>query len=369
MITKASKSVSIIALCAGYGFLSACLQETVETEAETSPIAESAEATASLETEAPAESAGISNARVPGTNPITTAQFTADPAAMVHDGTVWLYVGHDDPAPDQRYGMPEWLAFSSADMKNWEAHGPIMKPTDFSWAIADAWASEVEPHDGRFWFYTTVTHDDTHPGKAIGVAVSDIPEGPFVDARGSALITAEMTPKGEHNWEDIDPTVFIDDDGTPYLLWGNVNCYMVELAPNMTELAGEIQEVDLPYFTEGPWVHKRGDWYYLSYAAIDNAESDDEQIHYAMSKSVRGPWEHMGQLAAPTGSSFTIHPSIIEFEDQWYFFYHDGSLSVDGEEGGEGRRNVRVDYLYYNEDGTIKPIIQTAEGVSVPPVR
>lgn len=305
--------------------------------------------------------------RQPGENPIVTEVFTADPAPIVHDGRVYVYVGRDDAGPGEMFNMPEWLVFSSDDMRNWQAHGPVMAPTDFTWAARDAWASEVVEKDGRFYFYVAVEHDETHPGKAIGVAVSDNPTGPFVDARGSALVTNDMTPEAEHSWDDIDPTAFIDDDGTAWLMWGNGTLYQARLASNMTELAGPIRTLEVEHFEEGPWLHKRGDWYYLTYAGIDPAVSDQEQIHYAMSRSIEGPWEYQGMLTGPAENSFTIHPGIVEFQGQWYFFYHNATLQIGEREGALGRRSARVEYLYYNPDGTIRPIEQTDAGVSLPP--
>ena len=122
-------------------------------------------------------------------NPIFRDTWTADPAPLVVGDTLYVYVGHDDAHGDQMFNITEWLCYSTKDMKTWTAHGPIMKPTDFKWAVRDAWASQVIEKDGKFYFYTTVQHGPPHVGKAIGVAVSDSPTGPFIDARGTALVT------------------------------------------------------------------------------------------------------------------------------------------------------------------------------------
>ena len=304
---------------------------------------------------------------VPGSNPLFRDKFTADPAPLVVGDTLYLYVGHDEAQRDEMFNMREWLVYSTKDMKHWVEHGPIMKATDFKWAKADAWASQVIEKDGRFWFYTAVEHDDTHPGKAIGVAVSDSPTGPFVDAKGSALVTNQMTPKGEHSWEDIDPTAFTDDDGTTWIAWGNRHCYIARLKPNMIEIDGEITEITPPHFEEGPWLHKRGDTYYLTYASLDRASHRDEKISYATAPSIRGPWTYRGELTGSGKYSFTIHPGIAEFKGQWYIFLHNASLTVGDQNGSIGRRAVTVEYLQYNDDGTLKPVVQTDEGVSVPP--
>jgi beta-xylosidase len=241
-----------------------------------------------------------------------------------------------------------------------------MKAMDFKWASKDAWASQVTYKNGKFWFYTAVEHDKTHPGKAIGVAVSDRPTGPFVDARGSALVTNQMTPQGPHTWDDIDPTVFNEEDGTNWLIWGNARCYIAKLKPNMIELDGPIREINVPRFEEAPWIHKRANLYYLTYASIDKSKGPDERIVYATAPAITGPWTYRGELTGPGKNSFTIHPGIAEFKGNWYFFYHDASLTIGDQKGAIGRRAVRAEHLYYNPDGTIRPIVQTDAGVTAP---
>src|SRR5690606_37465341 len=108
----------------------------------------------------------------PGSNPLFRDRFTADPAPLVVGDRLYLYVGHDQARGEARSSMAEWVVCSTSDLKQWTAHGPVMKFSDFKWAKAAAWASQAIATDGRFWFYTAVEHDDTHPGKAIGVAVS-----------------------------------------------------------------------------------------------------------------------------------------------------------------------------------------------------
>lgn len=304
-----------------------------------------------------------------GSNPLFRDVFTADPAPLVHDGRLYLYVGRDDAGPDQMFNITQWRVYSTDDMKSWTPHGPVMKPTDFTWAIRDAWASEVIEANGRFYLFATVEHDATHPGKAIGVAVSDSPVGPFVDARGSALITNDMTTEATHSWDDIDPTVFIDTDGTPWLMWGNGRFYYARLKPNMTALDGPIQSVPMTHYEEGPWLHEHRGTYYLTYAGIDRSVSGDEQIHYSTAPAITGPWTYRGMLMGPASNSFTIHPGTVEFNGQWYLFYHDASQTIDGVPGALGRRSVRVEYLYHNPDGTLEPVEATQAGVSVPPRR
>lgn len=300
-------------------------------------------------------------------NPIFTDAFTADPAALVHKGTVYVYVG-EDAAPNDRhqgYVMPRWLCYSSTDMVNWTAHGSPLSPKDFSWAKDSAWAGQVVEHKGRFYWYAPVEHA-TIRGKSIGVAVSDSPTGPFVDARGSALVTNDMTKATKIGWDDIDPTVCFDEKGQPWLFWGNQKCYFAKLKTNMTELDGPIQVVpddQVKGFTEAPWIHKHGNLYYLSYAT-----GFPEKIAYATATSLAGPWTPRGLLSEGAFNSNTSHQAIVEFKGQWYYFYHNGGRQVPAA-GSSFRRSVCVDYLYHNPDGTIKRIAQTTEGVSVPPAK
>jgi len=288
-------------------------------------------------------------------NPIITDKYTADAAAIVYNDKVYLYVGHDEAPNDvNAYRMYEWLVYSSSNMIDWEAHAVPLKPTDFKWASGEAWASQVIERNGKFYWYVTVEHGSVR-GKSIGVAVSDSPTGPFKDVLGKALITNDMTTKTPISWDDIDPTVWIDDDGQAYLFWGNTVCYYAKLKENMIELDGPIETVDLPNFTEAPWIHKKGDWYYLSYAY-----QFPEKIAYAMSKSITGPWEFKGILNEVAGNSNTNHQSIIEFKGNDYFIYHTGGIQP---HGGSFRRSVCVDRLYYNHDGTMKRVIMTSEGI------
>lgn len=250
--------------------------------------------------------------------------------------------------------MHNWLCFSSRDMVNWTQRKSPMSVVDFKWAKDDAWAGQVISRNGKFYWYAAIEHK-TVQGKAIAVGVSDSPTGPFTDAVGKALITNDMTKETKIAWDDIDPTVLIEDNGQACLIWGNTQCYCAKLKENMTELDGPIKTFDLKNFTEAPYIHKHKGWYYLSYASLF-----PEKIAYAMSRNIEGPWEYKGILNEVAGNSNTNHQSIIDFKGKSYFIYHNGSLPTDG---GSFRRSVCVDYLYYNSDRTIKRIVMTSEGV------
>lgn len=296
-------------------------------------------------------------------NPLITDKFTADPAPMVHDGTLYLYVGHDEYYEGQdsasggrEFNITEWLCYSTTDMKTWTDHGSVLKPTDFKWAVGEAWASQVVEKDGKFYYYTTVQAGEPFVGKAVGVAVGDSPIGPFVDAIGAPLVHDKMTDNGARGWwNDIDPTVLIDGDEA-WLCWGNGTCFMAKLKPNMIELDGEIEVIDLPRFVGDPWLHKHNGLYYLTYASMGEGR---ENIAYATSATMDGPWTYRGELTGMAENSFTIHPGIVEYQGQWYLFYHNAVLTIDGIQGAIGRRSVCVDKLYYNEDGIMKYVEQS----------
>lgn len=297
-------------------------------------------------------------------NPLFTHKYTADPAAMVVDDTFYLYAGEDN-GDGSGYNIPNWLVFSSNDLKNWTEHPMPLRSSDFKWSKDhSAWASHVTERNGKYYWYVSTEHNGENgkAGKAIGVAVADSPTGLFKDAVGAALITNDMTTKWtDISWDDIDPAVFIDDDGQAYLFWGNTQCYYIKLKENMIETEGEIIPVELPKFTEAPWIHKRDGWYYLSYAT-----EFPEKLAYAMSRSIEGPWEYKGILNEIAGNSNTNHQAILEFNGEWYVVYHNGAINHGG---GSYRRSVCIDRLYYNEDGTMKRMLMTSEGVQLPTSR
>ncbi len=123
----------------------------------------------------------------------------------------------------------------------------------------------------------------------------------------------------------------------------------------MTELDGPIHPINLPRYTEAPWVHKHGDWYYLSFAS-----EFPEKICYAMSKNINGPWIYKGILNEIAGNSNTNHQAIIDFKGKSYFIYHNGSINTDG---CGFRRSICIDPLFYQKDGSIKRIQMTTEGI------
>lgn len=289
-------------------------------------------------------------------NPIIRHKFTADPSALVQGDTLWLYTGHDFAGGQRGYVMKDWRVFSTTDMKNWTEYPVPLKITDFSWAQSgDAFAGHVVERNGKYFWYISTNWS------GIGVAVSDRPEGPFKDALGKPLLTNKDCFASIHHWACIDPYVFIDDDGTAWIFWGNREAYFAKLKDNMIEIDGPIRQIMFEgfNFTEAPWVHKHEGKYYLTYAT-----EFPEKIAYAVADNIEGPWVYKGILNELAGNSNTNHQSIVKFRNQWYFFYHNGGINTDG---GSYSRSVCVDLLHHNPDGTIQRIIMTTEGV--PPIK
>jgi beta-xylosidase len=287
-------------------------------------------------------------------NPVIKHKFTCDPVALVHEDRVYLYTGHDQaPVETEDYCMNDWLVFSSDDMVRWIEHPVPLKTADFNWAKGDAYASEVIHRNGIFYWYVAVTHA-TIPGKAIGVASSTAPAGPFHDAIGAALITNDMTTATGIDKDDIDPSVLIDDDGQAYLFWGNTVCYYAKLKENMIELDSEIRIVSLPGFSEGAFIYKRTGNYYLLYGY-----EMPEKVAYAMSDNINGPWQFKGVIHDIVFNCETNSPAIVDFRGRSYFIYHNGALPG----GSSHRRSVCIDYLNFNDDGTIQKVEMTATGV------
>ena len=153
---------------------------------------------------------------------------------MVHDGTLYVYTGHDEDHADF-FWMQEWRVYSTKDMVNWTDHGSPLAIESFDWADDRAWASQCIERNGKFYWYVCL-HSKLTNTMAIGVAVGDSPTGPFKDAIGRPLY--------EGSWDFIDPTVFVDDDGQAYLYWGNPNVYYAKLNADMVSLDGEVSKVE-----------------------------------------------------------------------------------------------------------------------------
>ncbi|MBO4964121.1 MAG: family 43 glycosylhydrolase [Prevotella sp.] len=282
-------------------------------------------------------------------NPIVRDKHTADPAVFVKGDTLWLFAGHDYEGKQSGYVMKDWLLYSTTDMKHWTEYSSPLHINDFAWAKSkQAYAGHVAERNGKFYWYVSTNWC------GIGVAVADNITGPYKDALGHPLLTNKDCFASKHSWACIDPAIFTDDDGTPYIIWGNGQCYYAKLKDNMTEIDGEVKQIKLKDFTEAPWVHKYNGKYYLTYAT-----GWPEKIAYAVSDYIGGPYEYKGIISEIAGNSNTTHPAIVKFKDRWIFFSHNGGLP----DGTSYSRSVIAKPMEYNADGSIRKIHPSTEGV------
>lgn len=243
--------------------------------------------------------------------------------------------------------MDKYHVFSTDDMVHWKDHGEILNSTQVSWGRPEGgfmWAPDCAYKNGTYYFYFPhPSGTDWNNTWKIGVATSKKPASEFKD---------QGYIKGVGGFAMIDPCVFVDDDGQAYLFYGGgAKCQAGKLKGNMTEIDGEMLDMTgLEDFHEAAWVFKRKGMYYLTYA--DNNPREN-QLRYAVSKNPLGPWEYKGVYLEPTGCD-TSHGSVVEYKGQWYAFYHNKSIS------GQGNlRSICVDKLYFNADGTIRTVAQT----------
>ena len=317
-------------------------------------------------------------------NPIIRHQFLADPTARVFNNKVYLYGSHDIVPPEgQRsdwFSMADYHVFSSQNLTEWTDHGVIVRQEDVPWGKPDGysmWAPDCVQKNGKYYFYFPDAPREGR-GFAIGVATADRPEGPF-----------RLEPEPIKGVSGIDPCVLVDDDGQAYIYWSGMGIRGGKLKDNMLELDGELKEMKMPKregmpdmpsimvggeemmglpegFKEGPFAFKRGDWYYLSFPWVrgskENGANPTETLAYAMSKSPLGPWDFKGIIMAEHDNTcWTNHHSLVEYQGQWYLFYHRNHLSPNDDK----RRSACIEKVAFNSDGTIREVFQTRRGVGI----
>jgi hypothetical protein len=295
-------------------------------------------------------------------NPIIRNQFTADPSARVFNGRVYVFPSHDIPAPEGKNLRKDWFCmedyhvFSSKNLIDWTDHGMIVSQYSAPWIDSTTysmWAPDCIERNGKYYFYypalKKIKDTTARKGFGIGVAISDKPEGPY-RVKSEAI-------KGVNG---IDPNVFIDKDGQAYLYWSQRHIFVAKLKENMVELDSEPMIIpNLPEkgLKEGPWVFERDGLYYLTFPHVENKI---ERLEYAVGSNPMGPFKMTGVIMdeSPTGC-WTNHHSVINYNNQWFLFYHHNDLSP----GFDKNRSIRVDSLFFNTDGTIQKVIPTLRGV------
>lgn len=313
-------------------------------------------------------------------NPILP-EFHADPEVMYSNqtGKFYIYSTTDGAAG---WGGYYFTVFSSPDLVNWTHEGIMLNlNTDVAWASGNAWApciEEVKQKDGSYKYYFYFSgHDTERNRKSIGVAIADTPTGPFKDL--GHPIVYEL-PEGVRGGQQIDVDVFTDPvSGKHYLYWGNgymagaeLNDDMVSLKPGTTKVltprGGTLQDYA---FREGAYVFYRNGKYYFHWS-VDDTGSPNYHVAYGTSDSPLGPIqvakEPIVLIQDPEKEIYgPAHNSVLQIpgRDEWYIVYHrinKGYLFPHRMDPGF-HRQVCIDRMYFNEDGTIRRVIPTQEGV------
>ena len=288
-------------------------------------------------------------------NPFNKYIYAADPSAHVWKNdttTLWLYTSHDVPGTNHHATMFDYHVFSTKDLVNWTDHGRVLSVDDVDWATDYAWAIDAVNRHGKYYLIFCMHENKTGMFRT-GVAVSDVPQGPFKN-----IGFIEGVEWGQ------DPCVYVDDDNRAYLYWGAGGaCSAAELNDDLLSIKPETKRdltKELFEVFEGPWVHKYNGKYYLSYPALPGNKWP-EQMYYAVADKPLGPFTYKGNyIPYFEGQAGTNHGSIVKFKGQWLAFHHSMIIS----EGKSEQRSLMADFLFYNPDGTIKPIIPNPLGIS-----
>jgi Beta-xylosidase len=301
--------------------------------------------------------------------PIFYQRYTADPWGLEYKGRLYLFCSHDTYDPKKGYGyfMNDITCISTDDMKNWTDHGEVFHVKDSKWGATLSWAPSVVYKGGEFYLYYGNGSD------GIGVAVSDSPTGQFVDNNKGPLVdrnTPGVLPGGgPWGMWCFDPSVLVDE-GQVYMYFGGSdpsNSRIIKLKDNMVEADGAAVKANTPGFFEGSYVHKYKGKYYYSYAG--HYFSTPANIEYVMSDNPISGFGNPGLILPnpPVNDDFNNHHSIFQFKGDWYITYHNRQVAhengIADKRAREYMRNVCIDRLYYNEDGTIRKVTITRDGL------
>lgn len=304
-------------------------------------------------------------AKMKKNNPVFPGWY-ADPEGTIFGKQYWIYPTFSAP-----YNQQVFLdAFSSPDLVNWTKHSRILDTVAIKWARRAMWApSIIHKKNQYFLFFGANDIQNNQEKGGIGVAVADNPAGPFKDYLGKPLVDQFY-----NGAQPIDQFVFQDKDGQDYLIYGGWrHCNMGKLNANLTGFLpfadGSIfKEITPEGYVEGPFMFIRNGKYYFMWSE-GGWTGPNYSVAYAMADSPLGPFKRIGKIlqqdpAIATGAG---HHSVIHVpgKDQWYMVYHRRPL-------GEKDANARVtciDELHFDEQGVIKPVIITHEGVKSHPLR
>ena len=269
--------------------------------------------------------------RAEADNPIIPGQGVCDPHIHIFNDKAYLFSTHDYGKGERIYKMLDWQLFSSADLVHWKKEF-VLRPEDtFLGPCHECYAPEGATRNGKFYFYFAEQQKQT------GVAVSDQPEGPYVDALHKPLLPRTLAPTAQY-----DPAVFIDDDAghTPYILWGysvqGKSYYMARLAEDMITLAEPPRQIVI----ENSWkndavaLHKHNGTYYL------NAHGGC----YGTATNVYGPYTYRGKYT----KEYADHGSLFRWHNQTFT-----SFGVREDRSDPFYRTTKITYAYYKDNGDL----------------
>ena len=306
----------------------------------------------------------------------------ADPEAIVYGDTYWIYptlsklYGEDEKtyrkdaerkteAINQDYNLQTHFdAFSSKDLVHWTRHQAVLSIKDVPWVKYALWAPSVIHANGKYYLFFggNDIQSESQTG-GIGVAVADRPEGPFKDALGKPLI-GKIVNKAQ----PIDQFVFRDDDGTFYMYYGGWgHCNLVKLGSDLLSLipfddGSYYKEVTPENYVEGPFMLKKDGKYYFMWSE-GGWGGPDYCVAYAIAESPFGPFRRIGKILQQDAEVATEagHHSVIKVpgKDEYYIVYHRRPLRCTR----SNERQVCIDKLEFDENGYIKPVKITHEGI------
>lgn len=297
-------------------------------------------------------------------NPIFPGWY-ADPEGAVLGGQYWVFPTFSAPFDEQLH----FDAFSSSDLVHWTKHPNVLEQKSISWLRRALWAPAIISANGRYYLFFGA--NDVHPGEVggIGVAVSEKPEGPYVDALGKPLIGEVV-----NGAQPIDQFVFHDDDGQYYMYYGGWrHCNMVRLSSDLLSIepwddGSVFREITPEGYVEGPFMLKRNGKYYFMWSE-GGWTGPNYCVAYAISDTPFGPFQRIGKILQqdPSIATGAGHHSVIQIpgKDEYYIIYHRRPLT---ETDGNSRETC-IDRLVFREDGTIEPVRMTKEGVQARPIK
>ncbi|WP_319481835.1 glycoside hydrolase family 43 protein [uncultured Draconibacterium sp.] len=298
-------------------------------------------------------------------NPVFEGWY-ADPEGIVFGDEYWIYPTYSAPYNEQVF----MDAFSSKDLVTWEKHERIIDTTEVQWAWRAMWAPAIIEKDGKYFLFfaaNDIQSDEEEGG--IGIGVADTPGGPYKDYLGKPLID-----KFYNGAQPIDQFVFHDKDGQYYMFYGGWrHCNIAKLKDDFTGFVpfedGEtFKEVTPEGYVEGPFMFIRNGKYYFMWSE-GGWTGPDYSVAYAIADSPFGPFKRVGKILKqdPDVATGAGHHSVIHVPntDEYYIVYHRRPL---GETDGNHRETC-IDRMYFDDEGFIKPVKITFEGVKARPIK